>query len=140
MRGAGEENRQQEVANISRGLKELAKELEVPVIALAQLNRGPEARSTKDHRPKVADLRESGQIEQDADNVTLLYRDELYDDKTSEPGIAEVIIGKQRSGPFPRTIKMRFVGEFTRFESMTPNPRGVSVDDMQRAVGDDNDW
>ena len=119
MSGGGRryENRTQEVSAISRGLKGLAKELKVPVVALSQLSRAPESRGG-DHRPQLADLRESGSIEQDADVVAFIFREEVY--KPNEPeleGVAEIIIAKQRNGPTGR-IKLAFLKNSTRFESM----------------------
>jgi replicative DNA helicase len=119
MSGGGRryENRTQEVSAISRGLKALAKELKVPVVALSQLSRAPESRGG-DHRPQLADLRESGSIEQDADVVAFIFREEVY--KPDEPeldGIAEIIIAKQRNGPTGR-LKMAFIKNSTRFESL----------------------
>ena len=119
MSGGGRryENRTQEVSAISRGLKGLAKELKVPVVALSQLSRAPESRGG-DHRPQLADLRESGSIEQDADVVAFIFREEVY--KPDEPeleGVAEIIIAKQRNGPTGR-IKLAFLKNSTRFESM----------------------
>jgi replicative DNA helicase len=119
MSGGGRryENRTQEVSAISRGLKGLAKELNVPVVALSQLSRAPESRGG-DHRPQLADLRESGSIEQDADVVAFIFREEVY--KPDEPeldGIAEIIIAKQRNGPTGR-LKMAFLKNSTRFESL----------------------
>jgi replicative DNA helicase len=111
------ENRTQEVSAISRGLKALAKELNVPVIALSQLSRGPETR-TGDHRPQLADLRESGSIEQDADLVMFIFREEVY--KHDDPdlqGKAEIIIAKQRNGPTGR-LKLAFLKNCTRFETL----------------------
>jgi replicative DNA helicase len=111
------ENRTQEVSAISRGLKALAKELRVPVVALSQLSRAPESRGG-DHRPQLSDLRESGSIEQDADVVAFIFREEVY--KKDDPdldGIAELIIAKQRNGPID-TIKMAFIKRFTRFENL----------------------
>ena len=117
MRGrASFESRQQEISEISRSLKELAKELNIPVIALSQLSRAPEQRGG-DHRPQLSDLRESGAIEQDADVVLFLFREELY--KRGDPdlrGKAELIVGKQRNGP-TGTVNLVFIREFTRFEN-----------------------
>jgi replicative DNA helicase len=111
------ENRTQEVSAVSRGLKAVAKELNVPVIALSQLSRAPESRGAGDHRPQLADLRESGSIEQDADVVAFVFREEVY--KPEEPeldGLAELIIRKQRNGP-TGTVKLAFLKSSTRFES-----------------------
>jgi len=117
MRGHGRyESRQQEISDISRSLKELAKELKVPVVALSQLSRATEQRGG-DHRPQLSDLRESGAIEQDADVVMFLFREEVY--KREDPelrGRAEVIVGKQRNGPIG-TVPLVFIREFTRFEN-----------------------
>jgi replicative DNA helicase len=119
MSGGGRryENRTQEVSAISRGLKSIAKELDVPVIALSQLSRAPESRGG-DHRPQLSDLRESGSIEQDADVVAFIFREEVYNHDDPElEGVAELIIAKQRNGPTGR-IKMAFLKNSTRFESM----------------------
>jgi replicative DNA helicase len=110
------ENRQQEISTISRGLKGLAKELNIPVVALSQLSRAPEQR-TGDHRPQLSDLRESGSIEQDADVVLFIFREEKYKPTEENRGIAEIIIGKQRNGP-TGMIKLAFIDSFTRFENL----------------------
>jgi replicative DNA helicase len=121
MQGRGRfESRQAELASISRSLKGLAKELKIPVIALSQLSRAPETRS--DHRPQLSDLRESGALEQDADVVMFIFREEQYRDADGQPnqeaeGTAEIIIGKQRNGPVG-TVKLAFIKEHTRFENL----------------------
>lgn len=117
MRGLrGLENRQQEISDISRSLKALARELDIPVIAISQLSRAVENRPGR--KPQLSDLRESGAIEQDADVVVLLFREEYYNPAPDNKGIAEVIIGKQRNGPVG-TVKLAFIKEFTRFESIS---------------------
>jgi replicative DNA helicase len=108
------ESRQQEVSQISRELKGLAKELDVPVVALSQLSRAPEARNPP--KPLMSDLRESGSIEQDADVVAFIYREEYYKQSDENAGIAEILISKQRNGP-TGSIKLAFLKEFTRFEN-----------------------
>lgn len=110
------ENRTQEISAISRALKGLAKELNIPVVAISQLSRAPEVRRG-DHRPQLSDLRESGSLEQDADMVAFIFREELYNPTEDNAGVAEVIVAKQRSGP-TGTIKLAFIKEYTRFENL----------------------
>jgi replicative DNA helicase len=120
MQGRGRfENRTLELASISRSLKGLAKDLHVPVVVLSQLSRAPESRA--DHRPQLSDLRESGALEQDADVVVFIYREDQYADRsgqaTDAQGVAELIVGKQRNGP-TGVVKLAFIREFTRFENL----------------------
>jgi len=115
MSGSNPENRQQEVSEISRSIKAIAKEMQCPVIALSQLSRAPEQRA--DHRPMLSDLRESGSIEQDADLVMFLYRDEYYNKETEDKSMAECIIAKQRNGPVG-TVKLAWLGQFSKFGNL----------------------
>ena len=119
------ESRNQEISQISRGLKMIAKELNLPLVALSQLSRRPEQR-TGDHRPQLSDLRESGSIEQDADLVCFIYRDEVYNKETEEKGIAEIIIAKQRNGPIG-DFKLVFRNDITKFFNYEPQPDSMPV-------------
>jgi replicative DNA helicase len=112
------ENRQQEVSEMSRSLKLLAKEIDVPVIALSQLNRGPEQRTDK--KPLLSDLRESGSIEQDSDVVILLHREDAYERESPRAGEADLIVAKHRNGP-TTTVTVAFQGHYSRFVDMAPS-------------------
>jgi replicative DNA helicase len=121
----GVNSREQEISEISRGLKQLSKECKLPVIALSQLNRAVETRGEKSKRPQLSDLRESGAIEQDADNICFIYRDDYYNKESMERSVAELIIAKQRNGPTD-TVKVKFDAQYTRFEDL---PEGAYSDE-----------
>jgi replicative DNA helicase len=126
-------SREQEISEISRGLKNLAKELKVPIIALSQLNRGLEARPNK--RPMLSDLRESGAIEQDADMVCFISRDEVYNKETEEKGIAELIVGKHRAGE-TATIRLAWLSEYTLFANLAGDAAGTPISPPRPDKGD----
>ena len=118
MRGSSKaDSRQQEISEISRSIKALARELKIPIIALSQLSRAVESR--QDHRPQLSDLRESGSIEQDADLVLFIYREDLYkkEEDLEEQGVVQIIIGKQRNGP-TGVVKLAFIDQWTKFENL----------------------
>jgi replicative DNA helicase len=124
------QSREQEISELSRGLKQLSKEMAVPVLALSQLNRAVETRTTKDKRPQLSDLRESGAIEQDADTIIFIYRDEYYfRESTEKKGVAELIIAKQRNGP-TGTIETRFTEAYTRFDNLASEDDFDQFDDF----------
>ena len=137
MRGnPGASSREQQVSEISRNLKLLAKDLHVPVIALSQLNRSCETRNVKDKRPQLSDLRESGSLEQDADTVVFIFREDYYDQENPEvAGLAELIVAKQRNGP-TGTIKVRFTKASTRFDNLAED----SYDDLPEANSNPEHW
>ena len=124
-------NREQEVAEVSRSIKSFAKEFDCPFLALSQLNRGCETRPGKNKRPMLADLRESGAVEQDSDVVMFIYRDEVYNKDTEDKGIAEIIVAKQRSGPAD-TVRLAFVKQYTRFADLAVElPMGGHADETE---------
>jgi replicative DNA helicase len=130
-------SREQEISELSRGLKALAKEMSVPVMALSQLNRAVETRATKDKRPQLSDLRESGAIEQDADTIVFIYRDEYYFRDSPDKGIAELIVAKQRNGPTGKVV-VKFTSEYTRFDNLAQDEYNFDdLDDYNPAGGNE---